>query len=181
MHWGRHPPAQCMLGYTPCLLGRHPPGQTTPCPVHAGIHTPPVHAGIHSPSRHPLPSTCWDTHPTLPSACWDTPSPNGHCSGWYASYWNAFLFWDNFFFNFEFYSKIVFVEYWSQNVQYFNQKDHFISSQWDSTCNFGRFKTYKLCFIYCRGRLWVQHLSLSSGHRRNDIRWWPSTLIPWFS
>ena len=29
-------------------------------------------------------------HP-LPSACWDTP-PGGHCSGRYASYWNAFLF-----------------------------------------------------------------------------------------
>ena len=65
-------------------LGRHPlwedpPGQTcTPCPVHAGIYTP-------------LPSACWDTHP-LPSACWDTPPPpDSHCSGWYASYWNAFL------------------------------------------------------------------------------------------
>ena len=70
--------------------GRHPPGQTPPCPVHAGIY--------------PLLSACWDTHTPLPSACWDTatcpvhaeihatPSPNGHCSGRYASYWNAFLF-----------------------------------------------------------------------------------------
>ena len=40
---GRHPPAQCMLGYT------HPP-----CPVHAGIHTP-------------LSSACLDTH--LPVQC----------------------------------------------------------------------------------------------------------------
>ena len=44
--WDTHPPAHCMLGYTP------------PCPVHAGIHTPsaqcmlgytppcPVHAGM---------------------------------------------------------------------------------------------------------------------------------------
>ena len=37
---GRHTPAKCMLGYTPC-------------PVHAGIH--------------PLPSACWDTHP--PAQC----------------------------------------------------------------------------------------------------------------
>ena len=29
--------------------GIHPPGQTPPCPVHAGIHIPcPVHAGIHT-------------------------------------------------------------------------------------------------------------------------------------
>ena len=52
------------------------PGYThTPCPVHAGIHTPPcpVHAGIHT---HPLPSACWDTHThPLPSACWDTHTP----------------------------------------------------------------------------------------------------------
>ena len=37
-----------------------------PCPVHAGIHTP-----------------AWADR---------TPPPDGHCSGWYASYWNAFLF-----------------------------------------------------------------------------------------
>ena len=52
--------------HTHTHLGRHPSGQTppwadnpqadTPCPVHAGIHTP---------------SACWDTHP-LHSACWDT-------------------------------------------------------------------------------------------------------------
>ena len=72
MHWGRHPP----WAYIP--LGRHPcadtpwadtPQADTPCPVHAGIHT------------HLLPSACWDTH-----------TPDGHCSGRYASYWNAFLF-----------------------------------------------------------------------------------------
>ena len=53
-HWadtpGQTPPCQCILGYTPC-------------PVHAGIHTPPC------------------------SACWDTVNKRR-----YASYWNAFLF-----------------------------------------------------------------------------------------
>ena len=70
MHWGRHPPAQCMLGYTPL------------CPMHVGIHTP--SPGKHPLGRHPQadtpwantppPSTCWYTH-SLPSACWDTPPP----------------------------------------------------------------------------------------------------------
>ena len=52
-----------VLFHHPC---RQPPGQTLPCPMHAGIHTPPraVHAGIRS------------------------------TSGRYASYWNAFLFLD---------------------------------------------------------------------------------------
>ena len=68
---GRHPPAQCMLGYT------------HPCPVHAGIHIP-------------LPSACWDTHNPLPSACCYTPSCTVHAgirsiSGRYAFHWNAFL------------------------------------------------------------------------------------------
>ena len=42
---GRHPPDRHPLA-------RHPtPGQTLPCPMHAGIHTPcPVHAEIHTPS-----------------------------------------------------------------------------------------------------------------------------------
>ena len=49
--------------------------------------TPP---GKHPPwADTPLLSACWDTHTPLPSACWDTP-PGGHCSGRYASYWNAF-------------------------------------------------------------------------------------------
>ena len=30
-----------------------------------------------------------------------------------------------------------------------------------------------------KGRVWVHHLSLSSGHHRNDILQWPSSLIPW--
>ena len=48
---GRHP----LLRQTPPWAdtpspGKHPPGQTPLCPVHAGIHTP-------------LPSACWDTPP----------------------------------------------------------------------------------------------------------------------
>ena len=81
---GRHPPAQCMLGYT------------HPCPVHAGIHTPPcpVHAGIHT----PLPSACWDTHTPCPvhAGIHAPPLCTVHAgirstSGRYASHWNAFL------------------------------------------------------------------------------------------
>ena len=71
-----------------CLPGgglwQTPPGQNTslgryPPPVHAGIHTPwPVHAGIqpHCPVHAGI----------------HAPPPLGHCSGRYASYWNAFLF-----------------------------------------------------------------------------------------
>ena len=64
MHWGRHPPVQCMLGYTP-------PGQTPPW------------------ADNPQADTPWvDTHPWA-----DTPHiADGYCSGWYPSYWNAFLF-----------------------------------------------------------------------------------------
>ena len=73
---GRHPLAQCMLGYT------HSPTQ-----VHAGIHPP---CQVHTVIQTPLPSACWDTPPP--------PSPNpsdGHCSGRYVSYWNAILFKDH--------------------------------------------------------------------------------------
>ena len=69
--------------------GRHPqedtlPGQTPPCPVHTGIHTLcSVHARIHTPQTD---------NPPMLRACWDTHPPSSHCSGRYASYWNAFLF-----------------------------------------------------------------------------------------
>ena len=67
--WDTHPPP----GRHPA--GGHPPGQTPhPCPAHAGIHTPP--------------SQCMLGY-TVPSACWDR---HGYCCGWYASYWNASLF-----------------------------------------------------------------------------------------
>ena len=72
------PPAQCMLGYTP-------PRQTSPADTPRQTHPLGRHA--------PLPSACWDTRP-LPSACCDS---HGYCCRWYASYWNAFLFYDLFY------------------------------------------------------------------------------------
>ena len=99
MHWGRHPP-----------LGRHIPACTgadtpPPCrhiPAYTGADTSPVqtypsmHWGRHPPgqtysSMHSGRHTPWadifqhalgQTHP---------PTPDGHGSGRYASYWNAFL------------------------------------------------------------------------------------------
>ena len=60
----------------------HTPGQTPPCPVHAGIHTHPhpVHAGIHTPPclvhaeihTPPCPVHAGIHAPPLHSACWDT-------------------------------------------------------------------------------------------------------------
>ena len=58
---GRHPQADIPLG-------RHPPWQTPPLGRHPLRQTPPL--GRHPPGRHPS---------------------DGHCSGRYASYWNAFL------------------------------------------------------------------------------------------
>ena len=66
MHWGT-PPSACWDTHT-----------HTPCPVHAGMHSP----WADTPPGQ--------THTHLPWA--DTPPPDGHCSEWYASYWNAFLF-----------------------------------------------------------------------------------------
>ena len=62
-------------------LADTPPGQTTPPgrpPRQAtpGKTPPPVHAGIHSNAQCMLGYA---------------PTPGGHCSGRYASYWNAFL------------------------------------------------------------------------------------------
>ena len=99
-----------LLGSYP-LWAVTPSGQTPPLGRHpSGRHTPP--------GRHPLPSACWDRPPaqcmlgcsphSLPSACWDrppaqcmlgyTPTPCPvhagirSTSGWYPSYWNAFLY-----------------------------------------------------------------------------------------
>ena len=75
------------------LLVRHPPWADTPLPL--GRH---FLLGRHTPGQ--TPSACWDTH--TPAQCmlgYTHPCPvhagihppGGHCSGWYASYWNAFL------------------------------------------------------------------------------------------
>ena len=64
--------SQCMLGYTHTpLLGRQTPHLADPCRL-----------GGRPPARCVLGYT-------VPSACWDR---HGYCCGWYASYWNAFLF-----------------------------------------------------------------------------------------
>ena len=55
--------------------GKHPPGQTPPGPVHAGIHTSPAQCML----GYTPPAQCLLGY-------------DGHCSGRYASYWNAFLF-----------------------------------------------------------------------------------------
>ena len=81
----RHTPEQTLPIDKHTPLGRHlpgqtPPGQTAPCPVHAGIHIP-------------LLSACWDTHLPHPH-----PHPRRYygirsTSRRYASHWSAFLFW----------------------------------------------------------------------------------------
>ena len=40
--------------------------------------------------------------------------------------------------------------------------------------------SFFLCFFSTWGRVWVHHLSLSSGHRRNSNGQWLSCPIPWF-
>ena len=60
--------------------------------VHAGIHPP----GQTPPGRHPLgrqppgqtPYLADTPHADTP---WADNQPGSHCSGWYISYWNAFL------------------------------------------------------------------------------------------
>ena len=103
-HWGIYPTG----GYTPPTrpeadnlpgtrgrhpLGRHPPGQTPS-----------------SPGQTPLGTG--GRHPTPPRA--DTPLPDGHCSGRYASYWNAFLYYECFLI-------MIMSDKWSsvQNMIYF--------------------------------------------------------------
>ena len=80
---GRHIPA-CTGADTPpwADISQHGPGQTPP----PGQTYPSMHWGRH-PGRHIRACTGADHPPTT------TPSPtHGHCSGWYAFYWNAFLF-----------------------------------------------------------------------------------------
>ena len=55
-----------------------------------------VHAGIHPPGETPQVDTPWTDTPQADPPWADppgqTPPADGHCSGWYASYWNVFLF-----------------------------------------------------------------------------------------
>ena len=104
----RHPPWQTPPDDTPRQThsqqispwaDTHPWADTTPWQTTLRANTP-----RQIPPRQtqpPLPSACWDTHLLCRCACWDTHTPcpvhaeihpGGHCSGWYASYWNAFLF-----------------------------------------------------------------------------------------
>ena len=60
--------------------------------VHRGVPAS-VHAGIHTPSRY----TPWaGTPPGWYTPRAGTPPNDGHCSGRYTSYWNAFLFYKDF-------------------------------------------------------------------------------------
>ena len=70
--WDTHTPGQTPLVRQP-PPGRHPPW----------VDSPPAR---HPPSRHP-PAQCMLGY--TPPAEWDT---HGYCWGWYACYWNAFLF-----------------------------------------------------------------------------------------
>ena len=83
MYWGRHPPGQT---YPSMHWDRHnPPGRHIPaCP---GADTPLADISQHALGQTPSPGH------TYPSMHWDRPPPpNSHCSGRFASYWNAFLF-----------------------------------------------------------------------------------------
>ena len=95
---GRQPPGQTPQADIP--LSRHPPWVDTTTWAHTLLpgQTPPLWADTplskHPPplgqtlplGRHPLPLV---RQPPPPE---DTTPPDGHCSGQYASYWNAFLF-----------------------------------------------------------------------------------------
>ena len=96
MHWGRHPPPKA--GIPACTGADTPPGRYPN--MHWGRH-PPLgwYSSMHW-GRHPhlgwYPSMHWGRHPpgqVSQHALGQTP-PDGHCSGRYASYWNAFLFID---------------------------------------------------------------------------------------
>ena len=70
MHWGRHPPPR----QTPRWA------DTSPCPVHAGIHTPfTVHAGIHP---HPAATAADGTHPTGMHSCLEISRTHNNTKYW---------------------------------------------------------------------------------------------------
>ena len=85
MHWGRHPPAVIPVCTGVDTRGRYPS-------MHWGRYPlgryPSMHWGRHPLGRYP--SMHLGRH--TPAA--GRPPPNGHCSGRYASYWNAFLFYE---------------------------------------------------------------------------------------
>ena len=63
--------------------------------VHGGGASDSVYAGIPLPGRHTIPL---DRHsPWADAPGRHPPLADGYCSGWYASYWNAFLFYEIFF------------------------------------------------------------------------------------
>ena len=93
--WSRHPPRTDTPGAdTPWC--RHPlpgadtsPGSRHPHSRHPPQQTPPEHTPQEQ--THPQPpreDTPWKQTPPSAHTC----SRDGHCCGWYASYWNAFLF-----------------------------------------------------------------------------------------
>ena len=81
VHGGSTPPGKHTLGSThPQEAHTHPQGSTPPLGSTTRKHTP---LGKHPPGSTPPEAPPRDAH-LLP--------PEGHCSGRYASYWNAFLF-----------------------------------------------------------------------------------------
>ena len=80
--WGGLP--QCMLGYT-TAPGQNPPGQTLPRQTTHWANPP---RWVDTPWT----DTPQGRPPPRQTSAWADPPADGHCSGWYASYWNAFLF-----------------------------------------------------------------------------------------
>ena len=81
-----HNPRQTPLADTP--LGRHPTGQADPWTDPPGRHP---WADTHPPGQTPP----WADTPGQMHTPRQTPPSSGHCSGRYASYWNAFLLVDH--------------------------------------------------------------------------------------
>ena len=81
-----------IINYSP-QRSMHALGQTSPCPVHAGIHPP--RADTSPGQTPPWADTTLSRHPLGRYHPGQTPlgrhDPNGHCSRRYASSWNAFL------------------------------------------------------------------------------------------
>ena len=78
--WGWRTPLPQVDTHNP---GQTPPGKDPPRQTHPSRQTPLT--GKYTPLGRHCP---WQTPPRTP-----TPPRDGYWSGWYASYWNAFLFW----------------------------------------------------------------------------------------